>query len=510
MLYVCAVRCGPSQLDDATHKMPRKRNRKRAGLPTISPTQQCTEQVLEQLQAKANIAETVLAAPCAHQDMTPLSLTELYDALPKELHAAAARGFLGAAATEWELNLDDDASTSPNLRTVQLLPAQCLVTSVRLPGAVSGAKSLQLLDRLSRASQLVAVSIDGTDRWQAGYSRKRVAVAAGLQSSRGCNSPTAWLRRLTPLSGLCSLEVMGCSFVARSLPTLAQSLTQLRMLTALVLEGPRGPAYARDDEVEAADDACVAEFAQALLSLTALARLGLPKLTIARAGCEALGAALVGLPLLRDLDLNCVNVCGHMRVADAVASAIVACTALLTLDLTRCAIAANVHSVRALCSMRARLQSVTLDDNAGAAFVDAASILAAPALSGLTRLSLVGARGASLVREGNDVERMWERLSALTELRTLLLRDVAWTAVGMDALARHISALVQLQALDIQHRSVVIADALAREVLCLPRLQWLACEQDWADRGFVVSHEAKARGLQLVGAIEKDDRVLRM
>ena len=52
------------------------------------------EYVLDWLQRKPGMAEAVLTAPRAHESRTPLSLAQVYDALPDALHAAAARGYL--------------------------------------------------------------------------------------------------------------------------------------------------------------------------------------------------------------------------------------------------------------------------------------------------------------------------------------------------------------------------------------------------------------------------------
>ena len=173
-----------------------------------------------------DVAETVLTAPCARNDGTLLTLAQLYDALPTELHASAARGFLGDDSAEFALALQRDADLSANERTVQLLPQLACVTAVRVTGGVTDDRRLRLLNAIAPAMQLLAFTVQG-------------AGDPDLRAQR----PTAWLQCLAPLTNLQSLRVQCCKLLGPDLSQLAPVLTQLRALTLLALEGCTTPAF---------------------------------------------------------------------------------------------------------------------------------------------------------------------------------------------------------------------------------------------------------------------------
>ena len=125
---------------------------------------------LDWLQRKPDIAEAVLTAPLAHQSSKLLSLAQLYVLLPDTLHAAAARGYFGAAAAEWWLDVTTVAAQRASKRTLQLLPEQRHVTHVRMTRYDGGPQILQaLFVGVARAHHLTAFSMgenytDGSDK----------------------------------------------------------------------------------------------------------------------------------------------------------------------------------------------------------------------------------------------------------------------------------------------------------------------------------------------------------
>ena len=145
------------------------------------------------------------------------------------------------------------------------------------------------------------------------------------------------------------------------------------------------------------------------------------------------------------------------------------CTALLVLDLSF-----NGHDdasgcARTIRTMRARLHSLELSRNPlGGEAISA--ILLAPALCGLTRLSL---RSVGIWK----LTWPWQQLRGLTALRELLLGGNNYGNEGADALADHIGALAELQALDITFCGITVRGALVQDLYQLPQLRRLACEQ---------------------------------
>ena len=119
MLYACAVRCTPTR--QLGHSEWRARKRPRVSTSEAVSLQQCSAEALQLLQLKPELADAVLTAPCAHKDSTPLTISELYNALPSELHEASSRGFFGAGASEWPMTLTDSMSLRASERTMQLL-----------------------------------------------------------------------------------------------------------------------------------------------------------------------------------------------------------------------------------------------------------------------------------------------------------------------------------------------------------------------------------------------------
>ena len=436
--------------------------------PSAAARQRRTH-VIEVLKRHADIAEAVLTASFANRSLTRRTLTQLYKELPPDLHAAAARGFFGANATEWQLDLGDAAAERASERTVELLPQQPRVTALRLSGAMAGQS--QMLSRLPYATQLEEISICGP--------HKRVRC-------------TAALLRAAAQCGLRSLQVSDCKLTGQSLVQLLPALTQLCELTSLLLDGCIGTPTP-------AGEAGMAAFANKLSALTELAALRLPSIWIGRVGAEALWAALTGLPRLRTLDLRCTDVMEH---CDGVALGAAACTALVRLDLLCCRLDTRIGCVRALCYMQARLKFLRLGQNIRVGCAGASSMLAARALCGLTLLCLSNT-GLTPPVQGAEPAWPWRRLCALTDLRDLRLCTNNFGDVGAAALALCIGALKQLTALGIRGCGITAAGALGQEVFALPRLRLLACTQsDDIVCPFVVPAAAAARGLELVPCLQ--------
>ena len=425
--------------------------------------------MLDSIQQEPDIAEAVLTAPRAHVDSTPLTLGKLYGTLPDKLFAAAARGFFGATAVEWRLNATDAPTCT---RTLQLLPRQPCVTAVRLVGSAMHAQLHELVGGVALATQLTAVSlVDSNSGWGIDGSTYRTA--------------TDWLHPLEPLTGLKRLDLCGCLLPAQSLLVADATLVQLQQLTALMLDCAFGQG--------AEADGAAANLAPALLLLTKLSELGLRKLSMGRAGVRALGGALAGLPSLCSLDLFCTVKAGP-QPDDPDFTGVAACTALTKPNLTRCWL-----SARSLCAVRARLLSLTLNGNFSLHTAGVCSVLAAPSLPGLTRLSLANV--------GMHAEGVWpwRQLCALTKLQDLNLMYNQIGDAGASALALCVSAIVQLRRLDISNCGLTVPGPLAHALWRLPRLRQLACKQ-WAPpmvQPFEMPADARARGRELVARIKE-------
>ena len=440
--------------------------------------------VLHLLQSRPAVARTVLTAPCAARSSHHLSLSQLYDSLPAEFHAPAALGFFQDVA--WGFDLTSASGLRVSERTAQLLPQEPHATAahVHMPANLAprlrrvgwlryhlrmrDEPHLKLLSSIARAVQLTSLTFDGQG-----------------SSSR----PVAWLQRLTSLSGLRCLKVQQCDLEGCSLPALASTLTRMR-LTALVLAGGL-----QECATASSNDAGMVTFAPALATLTALARLGLPGLQMSQAGATALGHALAGLPGLRRLDLSS-TACMPYVAADG--HGLLECASLVSLDLSWCWVKGTGKSVRQLFQTRARLRRLSLDFNPSLGPEGVQRILLAPALRGLTRLSLA-AVGVSKSRHAAANNWPWERLCALTALQELRLQSNHFGDAGARALAPHVGRLAHLCALDISFCGISTADELARALFALPRLTWLACEQpDAMAKPFKVPAGVRARGFVLV------------
>ena len=448
---------------------PPLRKRLRSSEAPSAAARQRRAQVIDVLKRHADIAEAVLTASFANRSLTRRTLLQLYEALPPDLHSTAARGYFGNNATEWQLGLGDAAAERASERTVELLPQQPRVTALRLSGAMAGQS--QMLSRLAYATQLEAIEIRGP------HKRVRCTVAL-LRAAAQC--------------GLRSLEVSDCNLTGQSLVQLLPALTQLRELTGLLLHGCIGTPTP-------AGEAGMAAFANELSALTKLSALQLPSIWMGRAGAEALGAALTGLPRLRTLDLRCTDVMEH---CDGVALGVAACTGLSRLDLLCCRLDTRIGCVRALCSMQARLKFLRLGQNIRVGCAGASSMLAARALCGLTLLCLSNTGLAPSVQSAEPAWP-WRQLCALTDLRDLRLCTNNFGDVGAAALALCIGALRQLTALGIRGCGITAAGALGREVFVLPRLRLLACLQsDIIACPFIVPNAPAARGLELVPCLQ--------
>ena len=105
-------------------------------------------------QAPPVVSDIVLTSPCAHSDVSDVSLPALLAALPPQLHASATRGHCGANATEWQL---DTCDARLCCHLAQLLPRVHSITSVRLLGSdASPERAMQLV---AHASQLTALCL---------------------------------------------------------------------------------------------------------------------------------------------------------------------------------------------------------------------------------------------------------------------------------------------------------------------------------------------------------------
>ena len=471
-LYMCALRCVNARPGRCVHQ--HDYDRRRDASAEACEARKCSEQLFEWLQQKPDVAEAVLTAPCAHQSRAPFTLAQIYFTLPSELHAAAVRGFLGSNASEWRLTVTAPTELRTSMRTLQLLPQQLSVTAVILTADDTCESALcAVFKHLQRATHLTAISIQD-------------------ETARGRHSALdTWLRKLVPLTGLQRLEVFGCQLSAHWLPDVMVRFPWLLQLTSLVLEGH----FMHDAESNSA----VARLGPVVLSMTALSRLGLPGVQMGRVGMRALGGALAGLPQLYSLDLsNTVRV--DVRHDDDVMSGVAACTALTELDLSCCRLAGRYASVRALCSMQARLRSLSMDHNRALCTAGVCKILAMPSLLRLTRLGL--ANVGICMQPGNAWP--WPQLCKLTALQKLCLRSNDIGDAGAATFATGVSALAHLQQLDIAYCGLTSAGTLARALWRLPRLQQLGCKQeDPMKEPFKVPADAIAPGLKLVPHIEQ-------
>ena len=111
-LYLCALRCNLTSEGRHVHQPQSQRKRLRSTPPEVAALQDGAEHVLDWLRRKPDVAEAVLTTPLSLESRTPLTLLQLYDALPDALHAAAARGFFGAGAAEWCVDVDHSAGAA--------------------------------------------------------------------------------------------------------------------------------------------------------------------------------------------------------------------------------------------------------------------------------------------------------------------------------------------------------------------------------------------------------------
>ena len=418
----------------------------------------------------------MLPAPHAREGLAPLSLDQIYSALPRVLHAATARGFFGCASAKWRVGASS-AAVYASMHTLQLLPWQPGVTAVHVTVSNLSTSTLQdLIDSLALTTHLTAVYFQRRD---------------------GYLTPAPWLQQLAPLTGLQRLEVRGCGMSSRSLVDAMVTLTKMQ-LTALVLEGAHLDWCLYD--IGSKEDAEMKQVAFALLSLTALAQLGLPGIVLGRSGMQGLGATLAVLPHLRSLDLHGTASSAH--VADPMLTGVAGCTALTKLDLSCCGLSAKVDIARALRGVR--LHSLTLDQNYALGIADVRNVLAVPALLGLTCLSLTEISLHPGGAHGHRALWPWRHVCALTALQELELGGSNFRDEGSAALALYVCALVQLRRLDIACCGLTVAGALAQQLWQLPRLQQLACRQLLSmEEPFVVAAAAHAPGNEIVRHLER-------
>ena len=358
-LYQSALPLSLALLDSSAALPARKRPRSSFGAKNLTTVaSKSAAKTQEVLLARPDVAEVVLSGPWARKGRTLLTLLQLHDALPAEMHAAATRGYFGAEATEWLLTRDEDSGTRSSRRAAQLLVQQPRVTTARLEGRA--AEDVQLLSWLARAQHLKAIEVNVEGAWL---------------------RPIAWSAPLAPLSGLQRLEVR--MLLGRSLPELVATVTQLRELVVLVLEGEDFESNVADEDGGVTpdslhcDDEGFAKFAPALAELTVLERLGLPGLRFMSLGAAALAAVLPGLARLSDLDLR---KSGVYMCSDALADALTACTSLSRLNLGSCGLREEDSGVRALAGMRAQLHNLEFDSNFRLGCAGVKQMLAAPAL----------------------------------------------------------------------------------------------------------------------------------
>ena len=130
-LYLCALHCALDNEGRYAHQPELQRKRRRSPPPEAGEVQDGVAHVFAWLQRKPDIAKAVLTAQRARESSTPLTLGYLFKTLPDMLFEAAARGFFGATATEWQLDATDAQACT---RMMQLLPRQASITAVRLKG----------------------------------------------------------------------------------------------------------------------------------------------------------------------------------------------------------------------------------------------------------------------------------------------------------------------------------------------------------------------------------------
>ena len=436
-----------------------------------------SRQVLELLQSRAHIAESVLTAPCAHRDTTSLTLTQLYAALDAELHGAATRGFFGADSNEWLLDATDDAAASTNERTAQVLSQQQHVTSLRVIGDVTRAPHAPVLTHLVHAKQLTAVAFkrvakEETDSYGGGFWHNLAYICATV-----C--------RL--LADPFNRGEDGCAVDAQSLPALCPVIVSLRQLKSIALEG-RYIMF-----MSSADRTGVAAFVSALAQHTALDRLALCNVPFTYAHQESLGRVLATMSRLRSLDLR-----GSYALSSAAtATALASCPHLTELNVADTGLSENSDSLEILCGLRGCLLSLTLDRNICLGKSGMRRILAAPGILGLTRLCMRSV-GVTMDTDGDAIEWPWQQLCRLTELRELRMGRNRFGDVGAAALGLHIGALAKLQILDVGECDIGSAEPFATVVFKLPQLKVLRCKQTITMLvPFLLPREAKCRGVVL-------------
>ena len=390
--------------------------------------------MVQLLQTRPSAADAVLT--CRHELQGPQLLTivaRLYDALPPELHAAAARGCFGVDDDQWVIDVSD-AAMCASRRTLALLPQQARVTTlqVQLSGAAKRAKSA--LKCVQRAQHITSVEV--------------------FEIPGFLNGPLRWLTRLK------NLRQLGLNGRASPLTFDTKLARTLKRLTCL-------ETLAMDDVGALNHDAWLA-----LARLTALTRLELCTI-----GFEGRGRGMRTV-LASMRDLHALQICGGFARqwgCTLVGANIAACAALTKLDLESCGMRFQQPAARALLIISAPLRWLSLSGcRLGNAYV--AELLANPAMRSLTHLDLKRVRleGAHFMA----LSLPWVELCALKELQTLDLSDNHICDTGADTLVDRISALTQLRALDLTRCGMYKCDALAYAVCSLPSLTRLAVDGD--------------------------------
>lgn len=467
--YDCVMQCDPALRGNTATPAPPPRKRARCHADVAADAAYLSKLALQGLKARAELAEAVFTAPCAHHSVTPKRLEHLFAMLPPELHAVAARGYFGPHATEWLLELADAVAVRSSARLAQLLPEQPQISAVLVQCDMKQ-RSLQMLCCLSQTPHLRSFTL------------KRSAPP------KKCDM--AWVRYLSPLTSLQRLEIWACRIERAAFTHIASLMAQLRHLTALVLEG--GSSMTSRKEASG-----FAAFAAALPTMTALKRLALPSHELnTKHDEELLKHAVAAIPRLQCLELRHTG--NPSRASSALAEGVAACAGLTALDMSSCHWwEIKQASVRS----RAQLAQLALDHaDLGAAFppnqpVSALShVLMAPMTRALTSLSLQD----NLTRL-THADQPWEQLCALTTLQQLCLRRNNFGDEGAATLASHVGALQHLHGLDISECEITMANPLAEALFDLPVLKRLSCAQkEKMVEPFVLPDDAVKRGLQLV------------
>ena len=458
----------------APPRAPAAGKRKRDVSASEQPVQQAFDtQAMQQLLAAPHVAEAVLAAPCAHRRETPLTLGQLFDRLPKELHAAAARGYFGANCSSWCFQSARDVVS----RAAPLLALQPQVTEICMRADVAAGRSLQLLDSASKAGQLTALRFSG----QLGHGSPGEYCGEVLSGQR--------LRKvLRPLRQLRALELRSCRVPATSMHALADVVTELRQLTAVVVKGDALSTERQDEDVAA--------FVNALTSLPMLQRLGLLHFCMFSTSTAAVAQLLAAdAPRLTDLNLSQVGLCDLS--AATMHQALASCTSLTALELPFMNEHYREAGIPVLCGMQAPLQKLAVRQtthlNLSLSSAHLMALLAMPLCKSLTHLALSG------TCIGWQNGGAWQRLCELPKLQVLSLCRIDFE--DCSEFARCIGSLTQLRSLgiDVFSNGEIVAE-LVLAAFSLPQLEWLACTSwlGWTSRVPVAARErARARGLQL-------------